>query len=157
LYRESLIYEDHPHYDFWLKAVLGGVLALTLIMGFVFLQVDAEGSVVMFGITIFDGLLFYFIIPRSYGIYTDLLVIHLGGPFSVKIRLSDIKTVRPASRISSYAYNGLRFATSSKNILEIIRRRGMNVVISPANLEMFLEQLNQAMKMDLSLVHSGKS
>jgi len=35
-----MLYEDTPKYDLWLKLILGGVLALTFILGVVFLYQD---------------------------------------------------------------------------------------------------------------------
>jgi len=34
---KELVYEDTPRYDLWLKLMLGAILALTLILGFVLL------------------------------------------------------------------------------------------------------------------------
>jgi len=50
-----LIYEDTPKYDLWLKLILGGVLALTLILGIIFIFQDSEVALVMFGVTLFDA------------------------------------------------------------------------------------------------------
>ncbi len=54
----NLIYEDKPRYDLWLKLILGGVLLLTLVLGVVLLSQDREAALVMFGVTLFDALLF---------------------------------------------------------------------------------------------------
>jgi len=43
-------------------------------------------------------------------------------------------------------YGGLRLATSLKSVVEIVRSKGLNVVISPANRDAFLEQMAQALK-----------
>lgn len=45
----------------------------------------------------------------------------------------------------SIAYWGNRFATSTSNVVEIVRKKGLNLIISPRNDDMFLEQLNQAL------------
>lgn len=50
-----MIYEDTPKYDLWLKLILGGVLALTLILGIIFIFQDSEVALVMFGVTLFDA------------------------------------------------------------------------------------------------------
>jgi hypothetical protein len=47
-----LIFEDIPKYDLWLKLILGGVLALTLILGVIFLYRDTEAAIATFGITV---------------------------------------------------------------------------------------------------------
>ena len=138
-----LIYEDTPKYDLWLKLILGGVLALTFILGVIFICQDTEAAITMFGITLFDALLFKAILPSRYQIFEDRLKILMGGPFAVKISFSNIEEAKPATGRKAFAYGGLRLATSTRNVVEIVRKKGLNLVISPSN-EMFLEQLNQA-------------
>jgi hypothetical protein len=139
-----LIYEDTPKYDLWLKLILGGVLALTFILGVIFIYQDVEAAVAMFGITLFDALLFKAILPRRYQIFEDRLRILMGGPFTINIPFSNIEEAKPASGSKAFAYGGLRLATSTRHVVEIVRKKGLNLVISPSNGDMFLEQLNQA-------------
>ena len=141
---DILLYEETPEYDKWLKLILGGILALTFILGVIFIYQDTEAAIVMFGVTLFDALLFKAILPRRYQIFEDRLRILLGGPLAINISLSNIEEARPASGRKAFAYNGIRFATSSRHVIEIVRKKGMNIVISPRNGDMFLEQLNQA-------------
>jgi len=68
---DILIYEDTPQYDLWLKLILGGLLALTFILGVIFIYQDTEAAIVMFGVTLFDALLFKAILPRRYQIFED--------------------------------------------------------------------------------------
>ena len=138
-----VLYEDTPHYDFWLKLILGGTLALTLILGIIFISEETETAVVMFGITLFDALLFKAILPRRFQIFEDRLKILLGGPFAINIPFSNIVEAKPASGRKTVIYSGIRFATSIHHVVEIICKKGLNLVISPTNDEMFLEQLNQ--------------
>ena len=141
---DILLYEDTPEYDSWLKLILGGVLALTFILGVVFISQDTEAALVMFGVTVFDALLFKAILPRRFQIFEDRLKILLGGPFAINIPLSNIAEVKTVSGSKVFAYSGIRFATSTKCVVEIVSRKGMNLVISPKNDDMFLELLNQA-------------
>ena len=138
-----VLYEDTPHYDFWLKLILGGTLALTFILGIIFISEETETAVVMFGITLFDALLFKAILPRRFQIFEDRLKILLGGAFAINIPFSNIAEAKPASGRKTVIYSGIRFATSIHHVVEIIRKKGLNLVISPKNDEMFLEQLNQ--------------
>lgn len=140
----ALVYEDTPKYDPWVKLLLGGIVAATFIGGVVLLPKDLEAALTMFGVTLFDALLFKVVLPRRFQIFEDKLRIVLGGPFAINIPLSDIVAARPASARKAFAYGGLRFATSTQNLVEIVRRRGLSIVISPANEDTFLEQLNQA-------------
>jgi len=142
---KELVYEDTPRYDSWLKLMLGAILALTLILGFVLLPIDISGAGVMFGVTLFDALLFRAILPRRFQIYQDRVRIVLGGPLALNIPLLDIREARLASSSKAFVYWGLRFVTSVRGVVEIVRKRGLSVVISPANADTFLEQLNQAL------------
>ena len=139
-----LLYEDTPKYDFWLKFILGGFLALTFVLGVVFLYQDTEAAIAMFGITLFDALLFKAILPRRFQIFEDRLKILLGGPLAINIPFSNIEEAKPATGRKAFAYWGIRFATSTAHVVEIVRKKGLNLVISPRNDDMFLEQLNQA-------------
>jgi len=145
-----LIYEDTPKYDLWLKLILGGVLALTFILGVIFTCQDTEAAIAMFGIILFDALLFKAILPRRYQIFEDRLKILMGGPFAVNISFSNIEEAKPATGRKAFAYGSLRLATSTRNVVEIVRKKGLNLVIFPSN-EMFLEQLNQARQMIVNL------
>jgi hypothetical protein len=141
-----LLYEDTPRIDMWLKLLLGGILVMFLVLGGVFLFQDKPDAFGMFGIAVFYALLFRIIMPQRYQIYSDKIRIALGGPFAWNISLSTVKEVRSASGAKAFAYSGVRFATSSKNVIEIRRSRGCNVVISPSNKDVFLEQASRAMK-----------
>ena len=141
-----LLYEDTAGMDMWLKLMLGGILVMFLVLGGVLLFQDKGDALGMFGIAVFYTLLFKIIMPQRYQIYSDKVKIVLGGPFAWNIPFSTIKEIRSASGVSAFAYSGIRFATSSKNVVEIKRSRGCNVVISPANKEVFLEQASKAIK-----------
>ena len=127
-----MIYEDTPKYDLWLKFILGGVLALTLILGIIFIFQDSEVALAMFGVTLFDALLFKAILPRLFQIYQDRVRIVLGGPLAINIPFSNIRTVRTVSARKVFVYWGNRFATSTHSIVEIVRKKGLGFVISPA-------------------------
>ena len=142
----DLLYEDIAEYDSLLKLILGGTLSLTLLLGVYLLNVDRTGALICFGVTVFDALLFYAILPQRYQIWTDRVRIVLGRPFSINLTLATISEARPASGSKAFAYRGARFATSSKTVVEIIRRRGWNFVISPANRDLFLERLAETLK-----------
>ena len=100
----------------------------------------------MFGITLFDALLFKTILPRRYQIFEDRLRILMGWPFAVNIFFSNIEEAKPAPGGRVFAYRGLRFATSTHYVIEIIRNKGLNLVISPSKGDIFLEELNKAIK-----------
>jgi len=105
---EKLVYEDTPGYDLWLKSILGGVLALTLILGVVLLSEDIGAALAMFGLTLFDALLFKAILPQRFQIYQDRVRIVLGGPLAINIPFSNIRTVRTVSARKVFVYWGNR-------------------------------------------------
>lgn len=141
-----LLYEDNLKIDIWMKLMFAGIVLLFLIMGLVLLFEDTGAAFTMFGVAVFYALLFKLILPTRYQVYSDRIRIVLGGPFALNIPLSTVKEVKAASGAKAFAYSGVRFATSSKNVVEITRIRGCNYVISPLNREVFLEQANRALE-----------
>jgi hypothetical protein len=151
---KRVLYEDSPKYDLWLKIVLAFapslviVLALLTYYGVLPAESEEEARIalaVLFATAIFLLLLFWAILPRKYQILEDRIKIVLGRPFSFDIGFNTIEeTRREGGRRIVLAYRGRRFATSAKNIVEIIRGKGMNVTISPRNRELFLQELNKA-------------
>ena len=141
-----LIHEEKAAYDVWIKLVF--LIPVGLVIGAVILLVADEslGSLVMFIDAVFLFLLFYFIMPRKYQIYEDRIKIVLGTPFAVNIQLSSIKEIRRVSGSKAFIYSGVRFATSARCVVEIVRRTGMNYVVSPQNGDVFLDILNQVIK-----------
>ena len=142
-----LLYQDKPKYDYWLKLVIAGTLAITLIPGIVLIYLSAELAWTMLAITAFDGLLFHAILPRRLQLFEDRLRIELGRPFALNVPYGNIREVRPAQTEEAFVYWGIRFATSTKNLLEIVRNKGLNMIISPCDVEVFVGQLEQARRM----------
>ncbi|MFH1002615.1 MAG: hypothetical protein V1780_00530 [Chloroflexota bacterium] len=138
----SLIYETGSRYDRWQKPVVAGILAMTFIPGVVLLPTDRAAGLYLLGLTLFDALLFKAIIPRRFQLYEHRLRIELGGPFAINIRLANIRAARLAPGRKSWVYSGVRLATSSSYVVEIVLHRGLSLVISPAD-DTFLEQLNR--------------
>jgi hypothetical protein len=142
---DHLLHEDRARYDWWLKLILGGTLALTLVLGLAFLATDITGTWILLAVTAFDALLFHAILPRRYQIFTDRLRIVLGYPFAWTIPFSTIEEARSVSGSKAFFYGGVRFTTSSETVVEIVRSQGWNLVISPAQRDTFLEYLTQAL------------
>ena len=76
--------------------------------------------------------------PQRLLIYEDRLVIKLGGPFNVNVPFADIKEAKLTTARKVFMYWGSRFATSTSGVTEIIRRKSMNIIISPVDADMFL-------------------
>jgi hypothetical protein len=141
-----LLYEDKPKYDRWLIFLIIGVPVFTLVAGLAVVRVDINETWALLGTTVFTGLLFWAVMPRSYQIYADRFAIQLGGPFAINVSLSSIQEAGKASSYYALAYWGVRFATSTSNVVEIKRNRGMDIIISPSNADSFLEHLDQAQR-----------
>ncbi|MFC1954742.1 PH domain-containing protein [Chloroflexota bacterium] len=139
-----LIYEDKPKYDLWIIILLCGIVAYTFIIGVIQISVNDREALTVFGAVLFEVILFWLIFPRRFQILSDRLRIVLGGPLAVNIPLSDISDVKSRTGIKAFIFGGIRFATSASHTVEIIRHKGLNMVISPTNDDEFIKQLNQA-------------
>lgn len=137
------VHEQAALYDSWTKYILAAILALTLIPGLWFLSTEPETGCVLLGCTLFDVLLFHAILPRRYQLFNDRLRIVLGWPFAMNISLDTIREVRTADSWLAFAYWGIRFATSTRSMVEIDRSRGLNVVISPVERDTFIAQVSR--------------
>ncbi|MEM2177194.1 MAG: PH domain-containing protein [Archaeoglobaceae archaeon] len=82
--------------------------------------------------------IYYLILPRKFRLFEDRLEIVLGFVYSIK--LQNIKDVRKAENWKIFAYRGIRFATSTKNVVEI-RKNRFGILISPKNPDFFIEQI----------------
>lgn len=140
---QQVVFEDKPVYDKLNKYLIGGILAVPLIVTIVLLTQDILGAAIMFGITVFDAILFWCILPKRFLAYEERLKIVLGGPFSYTIPFRDIINVRQATKDMAWVYWGLRLGTSQKFQVEIERKNGLGVIISPSMENDFIEQLNQ--------------
>ena len=107
---------------------------------------DPEGAIAVFSGSLFIIFLLYLVLPKKYQIFNDKLKILLGRPLHVDISLANISDSQITSGRRAFAYWGIRFATSSKSVVEIIRKRGLNIVISPSNGPLFVDRLNEACK-----------
>lgn len=141
-----LIYEELAEYASWFKLLY--LIPAGLIVGAIVLAFgpDIEAFFTLIGEGIFVAILFYLIMPRKYQIYQEKLRIVLGASLGFNIPLSTIKEAQHVSGSNAYVFSGIRFATSNKYVLAIVRNKGWNYVISPKNGENFKDRLNQAIK-----------
>jgi hypothetical protein len=139
---ESIIYEDKPEYDGWLR----GIMALPvffILWGVYYLYLrEIGGAVGMFATALLMGCIYWAVFPRKYQILDNKLRIMLGGHFTFNIPFDIIVTAGKQEGISL----GINFATTfvSDHVVEIKRKKGMNVNITPSNRDLFLENLNKA-------------
>jgi hypothetical protein len=152
-----VLYEDSPKYDLWLKIVLAFVpslfivLALLIYYGVLPAESQEEARIalaVLFATAIFILLLYWAILPKKYQILEDRIRISnfLGKPFPFDIiGFNTIEETRRAEDKRGLTW-GINSITSikKKNIIVIVRSKGMDVTISPSNRELFLQELNKA-------------
>ncbi len=144
--RETPLYEDTARHDAWLKFILSGAVAITGILSVVSILRGSEDIWVWFGITIFEIVLFKTILPRKFQIFPGHLRIVMGGPLAVNLDFGNIKQVRPVPARKLFVYRGIRLATSAVYIMEIVRRKGLGLIISPTSGDTFLEELRKALE-----------
>jgi hypothetical protein len=146
-YKTGIVYEEAVPSAQWLNILFVVIVLATLLPGIWMLSLptDRLDAYIMFVTAAFLAALFYFIMPRRIQIYEDRIRIALGGPFGINIPFSQIASVKAGMSLSSHVY-AMKFATSSRTAVEILRKRGGAVVFSTRNRDMFLEQLNQAMQ-----------
>lgn len=139
---DALIYEDKPRYDIWMKAIIALPLFFILIGAFN-LTSEPEAAIGMFATAVLMAAVYWAVFPRKYCILSSKVRIVLGGPFSFNIPFNTIET----ARIPKGAAIGINFASSfsSKNAVQIVRRKGLNVNITPSDREAFLENLDKAL------------
>lgn len=137
----TLVYEHKPVYDIWTISILG-IPVLIMIIPALFLNTnDPETSIGMLSTAVFIIVLYLIIMPRKYCIMDDKVKIVLGGPLAVNIAFKNIEKGKKIKGLAA----GINFATSFKNGVEIIRKRGMNVNITPGDPESFIQNLDKAL------------
>ena len=146
-----LIHEEKPKTDTWLEVLYIVPIALLIILGIIGISRSTEEGIVLFGAALFPCMLYRLLLPRRFQVFDDKLKIKLGGPFAFSIPLSDITDVKSRTGAKAFFFRGIRYATSAKHTVEIIRSKGLDIVISPENDDMFLQQLNQARQTAQSL------
>jgi hypothetical protein len=140
---DSLIYEDNPHYDVWLKGIMVLPVFFVIMGVYYLITAQLEAAIGMFAITLLMAAFYWAIFPRKYQILDSKLRIVLGGQFSFNVPFDNLELAGKPEGVSL----GLNFATTflSQHVVEIKRKKGMNVNITPNNRELFLENLNKAL------------
>ena len=139
---DVVIYEDNPRYDVWFKTIM--VLPVFFILiGLYSLFIGQVGSAIgLFAITLLMGAIYWAIFPRKYQILDSKLKIVLGGPFSYIVPFDTLESAGKPEGVNL----GVNFATTFivEHHLEIKRKKGMSVNITPNDRDLFLENLNKA-------------
>jgi len=138
-----LLYQDRPKYGLLLKLVL--IIPIAFLVGsfYLWLSGDISGSLALLPSAFTSGLIFWLVFPREYQAYEDHLRIVLGGPFSVKVGFQNVKAIRITSRTGLT----VNFVTRiTKSYVEIVKKRGWSIAITPTVNESFVENANRALE-----------
>ena len=143
-----LLHQDKPVYGLILRLVF--IFPVAFLAGSLYLYLTGEtsGSLALLLEAFIIGLIFWLVFPREYQVYEDHLSIVLGGPFSVKIGFQNIKSVSITTR-TGFTVN---FATRiTRSYVEIAKKKGSSIAITPADNESFVENANRALRQWLKI------
>jgi len=141
--RGILLYQDKPRYGIVLKLILlipAGFLVASI---YLWSSGEATASLVLLLEALMIGLIFWLVFPREYRVYEDHLRIVLGGPFSVKVGFENIRAIR-TTRKTAFTVNFVTRIT--KSYVEIAKRRGLSIAITPTANDSFVENANRALE-----------
>jgi hypothetical protein len=141
--KRLLLYQDVPTYGPILRLIIvivpGAMLAGSI---YLWSSGDTSGGLALLVETFVIGCIFWLVFPRRYRVYEDHLRIVLGGPFSVKTGFDRVKTIEVTSRQNF----GVNFVTKfTRSYVEIAKKRGMSIAITPGDNELFVENANRAL------------
>ncbi|HEK86640.1 MAG: hypothetical protein ACPLZD_10480 [Candidatus Saccharicenans sp.] len=154
---DIIIYEDSVKYDpgvkmvFWLPVVALAILATLFLLNYSgyyligrgSIKEAGEGGMVFLGMALFLALLFQVIFPKSLAVAQDGIVLKFKY-FKWKVPFEKITSIEMAKGISQIrTYN---LSLSFKGTVEIIKRSGMRIRITPAHPYEFLAQASRALE-----------
>jgi hypothetical protein len=152
---DFVVYEDNPPpHGIVFKALpyVYALICVFLIIVYVtHRELTVERVLEMIGVALLIAVYYWAVSPRKYLIFDDRVKIVLGGPFSFTVPFDNLQFAREATGKdvwwSSFG-TWLDFVTchSSKHLLQITRKRGDKIYITPSNRDQFLEHLNKALK-----------
>ncbi len=141
--KSLLIYQDNPTYGLLLKLIIM-IVPVASLAGSLYLLSSGEytDAIILLVEAFVVGLILWSVFPRSYQVYEDHLRIVLGGPFSVKVGFDQIKTIEVTSRLTL----SINFVTKlTKSVVEIAKKRGLSIAITPRDNDLFVENANKAL------------
>jgi hypothetical protein len=139
---DTIIYEDSPHYDLWMKGIMVLPVFFILLGAYYFFTAEVGAAISMLATALLMGAIYWAVFPRKYQILDGKLKIVLGGTFAFNIPFANLELAEKPEGVNL----GINFVTTflSHHLIEIKRKKGMNVNITPDNRDLFLENLNKA-------------
>jgi len=142
---DELLYEGKAYRDTWLKVILMGIiLSIALPASYSYLLGNTLDAALMMATAAFIAIVFAYIIPTKYYIFSSKMQIVFRRPFVFTIPFSFIERAR-VPRVFSLTVN-FPSSLSGRQAVEIVRRKRMNVLITPDNPAEFMEKLNSELK-----------
>ncbi len=160
-----VLFEDSYKYDGWIKLVMVFPIILLVVLGVLF-YTDAHSQdifprqpasesriayITLFASVPFVLLVYWLVLPRKITILQDRLRLKY-GVFSWTIAFQTIESVQAAHGLPLWVMNGS--VTSLKSQVEIVRKKGLKVRLSPSQRDRFLECMNRALA-DWRRIHEG--
>lgn len=141
--KSVLLYRDEPASGLLLKLIIVIIpVALLAASMYVLSLGDGSAGLVLLVETFIIGFIFWVVFPRKYEVYEDHLRIVLGGPFSVRVGFDKIKAIGVTSRLT-FSVNLVTNLTKSH--VEIAKKRGPSIAITPRANHLFVENANRAL------------
>ena len=141
--KSLLLYQDELAYGLLMKLIIL-IAPVALLAGSIYLLSSGENTdaIVLLVEAFVVSSIFWSVFPRKYQVYEDYLRIVLGGPFSVKVGFADIKSIGVTSRLTFSINLVTKF---TKSYVEIAKKRGFSVAITPRDNTLFVENANEAL------------
>ena len=143
--KSFLLYQDEPAYGLLLKLIIVIVpVALLAASIYVLSLGDSSGGLALLVEAFIVGFIFWVVFPRRYQVYEDHVRVVLGGPFSVKVGFAKIEAIGVTSRLTF----SVNFVTKlTKSYVEIAKKRGLSIAITPRDNDLFVENANRALSL----------
>lgn len=133
------MFEERAEYETWVKIVLAlpfvVILATSILIQLY--EEDRKALPILLIVIFLITAVYWLILPRKFRITQDSLEIVIG--FTYRIPLTEIEKVKKGSSFNIF-FRGIKFATS-RNFIEIKRKGGLPITISPKNADLFFEQI----------------
>ena len=148
--RSVLLYQDEPAYGLFLKLIVVLVPAALLVASIYLLSSgESSGGLALLVEAFIVGFIFWTVFPRRYQVYEDHIRIALGGPFSVKVGFEKIEAIRVTSKFIF----SVNFVTKlTKSYVEIAKRKGLSIAITPRDNDLFIENANWALSQWVKII-----
>ncbi len=136
------IYEDNPHIDTWMRAILLLPSAIIVMTAIITWQESWQVALYLIAGAVLFGFVFTFIVPIRYCIFNNKIRIEFRGPFAFNIPFETVTGLREPRWFSA----GVNLPTnmSQSCALEIARKGRMPVNITPADKQAFISNFNKA-------------